>query len=209
MRRFGIGGSLPRALASSTALLIVGLAGAALLAQVLVRHTRQLEPAALAVLEPGQHYAVPVRLGESCFDLTFDAGTRYVVVIGSLGASEQRFNIDCSSQKFPAESPGPAEPVFALDDSYRKPVDADDHFVDSPAALQAIVPPTSGHDVVPVTFATPTGAAVSDALHKPALSGSRSFALHVTDGSLDDPAQYATIHAKAIAEGRQVTNLPG
>jgi hypothetical protein len=205
MRRFAIGGSLPRALAPSTALLIVGLAGAGLLAQVLVRHTRQLEPsAALAVLEPGQHSGVPVRLDESRFDLTFDAGTRYVVVIGSLGASEQRFNVDCSSQKFPAVGSEPAEPVFALDESYRKPVDPDDHLVDSPAALQAVVLPTSGHDVVPVNFAKPTVTAVSDALHKPAFSGSRSFALHVTDGSLDDPAQYATIHAKVIAEGRHV-----
>jgi len=204
MRRFGIGGLLPRALAPSTALLIVGLAGAALLAQVLVRHTRQLKPAALAVLEPGKHYGVPVRLNESCFDLTFDAGTRYVVVIGSLGASEQQFDIDCSSQKLPTVGPEPAEPVFALDNSYRKPVDPDDHLVDSPDALQVMVPPTNGHDVVPVNFAIPAVTAVSDARQKPALSGSRSFALHVTDGSLDDPAQYATIHAKAIAEGRHV-----
>ena len=159
-----------------TGLLIVGLASAALLAQVLVRHTRQLEPAALTVLEPGQHYGVPVRLNESCCDLTFDPGTRYVVIIGSLGASEQYFDIDCSSQKLTSAGPGPAESVFALDDSYRKPVNPDNHLIDSPAALQAIAPPTSGHDIVPVNFATPTGAAVSDALHKPALSGSRSFA---------------------------------
>jgi hypothetical protein len=204
MRRFGIGRSLPRAIAPSTALLIVGLVGASLLAQVLVRHTRQLEPAAIAVLELGRHYGVPVRFDESCFDLTFDAGARYVVIIGSLGASEQRFNIDCSSQKFPAVSPEPVERVFALDDSYRKPVDQDDHLGDSPAALHAIVPPTSGHGVVSVNFATPAVTAVSDALREPAVSGSRSFALHVTDGSLDDPAQYATIHAKTIAEGRHV-----
>ena len=141
MRRFGIGGSLPCAIAPSTALLVVGLLGAALLVQVLVRHARHVEPAGLAEIEPGHHYCVPVRLDESCFDLTFDAGTRYVVIVGSLGASEQRFNIDCSSQKPPAASLEPLALAFALDEAGRENRSTRTIYLgDSPAALQANVP---------------------------------------------------------------------
>ncbi|HUE17104.1 MAG TPA: hypothetical protein VMR25_23195 [Planctomycetaceae bacterium] len=55
-----------------------------------------------------------------------------------------------------------------------------------------------------MSLSTPAVKAAIGPLREPSASGSRTFSLHVTDGSLDDPAQYATIHARTIAEGRQV-----
>jgi len=57
---------------------------------------------------------------------------------------------------------------------------------------------------VPASFSTSGPKVAVGPPRERGVSGGRAFALHVTDGSLDDPAQYVTIRAHTIAEGRQV-----
>jgi hypothetical protein len=204
MRRFVFGASLPRTIPPKAAVL-TGLASAALLATACWCHNaRPVDPGSLSELKPGQPYAVAVRSDDSSIDLNFDEGSRYVLVIGSLGASEQLFSVECSSRKIPAISLRTAEPVVPCSDHPRKWADSGDRVEDRPATVQPSGRPVNTHGVVPVNFSAPGVMAVRDFQAKSNPPGSRTFALHVTDGSLDDPAQYATIHAKTIAEGRHV-----
>ncbi len=52
-------------------------------------------------LPVGEPFAAPVRGDDSVFDLDFTSGSRYVVVIGSLGPSARRFDVDCRSESIP------------------------------------------------------------------------------------------------------------
>jgi hypothetical protein len=125
-------------------------------------------------------YSVPFQDGRAEFDLNFAPKTRYLLVVGSMGSAESRFTFDCSSRKVPKARLIPADRIPTLS-TRRQAVTADYRVASQPlAASKAPVPQA----------ATPISAQT------------RTFSLHVTDGTLDDPAQYATVRAKPIATGR-------
>jgi hypothetical protein len=160
-----------------------------------------LPPSELIVGEP---YAVAVDSEHTEFDLNFASNTRYLVVIGSLGSSERPFEVGCSSRTIPALRLGPANRVLPLGNSRWGQASAREGQRNPPLEDGRNDQKDRLRDVIPASLSRPEAKATSGPLHEPIAGGQRTFSLHVTDGSLDDPAQYVTIHARAIGEGRQV-----
>src|SRR5579863_6067266 len=52
-------------------------------------------------LDAGEPFAVPVKAERAEFDLEFGPGTKYAVVIGSLGAAESHFDVACLARQIP------------------------------------------------------------------------------------------------------------
>ncbi len=204
MRRFGIGALLARAASPAVFWPAAALLAAVSLATLLtVREGMRNDgkpPLELIAHEP---YAVAVHSEHADFDLNFASNTRYVVVIGSLGSSECRFEVDCSSRKVPVLRLGPTARISPLGNSWRGQAFTGDGPDNQPLGGGLGDQTATLRDVTPVSFSTPVAKAAIGPPHEPSASGSRTFSLHVTDGSLDDPAQYVTIHAHTIAEGRQ------
>jgi len=192
MRHFGIGAPL-----AAATFLASALVAATLMVSKAPWGTGAV-PSALVAQEP---YAVAVHSERAAFDLNFSPDSRYVVVIGSLGSSERRFEVGCSSRPVPALRLGPGDRIpTAGTTPFAK--DVGGRWLPSPIAALARGTRPAGN--IPVSFATSEPGAAAGSPREPNMTEGRSFALHVTDGSLDDPAQYVTIRAHTIAEGRQV-----
>ena len=207
MRRFGIGAFSPHPV-RRRCLAIVG-AGVLLIGLILPAARQMLTPSAIDAvppfeLIPGVPYAVAVRAEQASFDLNFGSNTRYVVVVGSLGPAERRFDVCCSSAIVPATGVESVERVSPVADLDRNPSSISNDLEDRAAETGPSSKPASVHDIIPASLSQPSLRAAEAALHSPIPATSRSFSLHVTDGALDDPAQYVTIHATPVAEGRQV-----
>jgi hypothetical protein len=145
-----------------------------------------------------------VRAEQASFDLNFSSNTRYVVVIGSLGPADRRFDVCCSSAIVPATGVESVERVLPVADLDPNPSSIGNVVEDRAAEIGLSSKPASIHDIIPVRLSQPSPRVADATLHRPIPATSRSFSLHVTDGALDDPAQYVTIHATPVAEGRQV-----
>lgn len=191
-----VAASRPATLALA-AVLMAGLVAAALLR--VGKENRHGSTPPKAIL-PNVPYAVAVHSERAIFDLGFAAKTRYLVIVGSLGPSEGHFFVDCSSHRVPAFDDGSGDRIFPLANS--RPVAASTPKVAKNQAIAGLpnAQPDRLRQVIPVGLAASAQSSSPGTI----ASGSRSFSLHVTDGILEDPAQYATIHAKTIAEGRQV-----
>lgn len=220
MRRFGTGALLSRAatrvavwraggwraavLLALASLATVSLATVFLAPVMRVRNDvldERVPPSELIVSEP---YAVAVDSEHTDFDLNFAPNTRYVVVIGSLGTSERQFEVECSSRTIPALRLGPANRVLPLGDSRCGQASACESQKKPPLEDGRSDQKDRLRDVIPASLSRPAAKATSGPPRGPIADGHRTFSLHVTDGSLDDPAQYVTIHAHAIGEGSQV-----
>jgi hypothetical protein len=127
-------------------------------------------------------FSVPFQDGRGEFDLNFAPNTRYLLVVGSLGSAESRFSFGCSSRKVSESRLIPVDRIPMLG-TRRLAVTTENRV--------ALKPLAASNDPSPQA-ATPIG------------ERSRTFSLHVTDGTLDDPAQYVTVRANAIATGRHV-----
>lgn len=138
------------------------------------------QSAQLAALVP---YSVRLDGEHAEFDLNFAPNTRFLLVIGSLGLAESQFSVDCSSTAIPKARFVPVDRVSTRFDAPPRQT------CERPAAPKAIAFDAAN-------------AGKQD--RSPIKTQRRTFSLHVTDGTLDDPAQYVTIHANAIAEGRDV-----
>jgi hypothetical protein len=124
MRRFGIGAFSPHPV-RRRCLAIVG-AGVLLIGLILPAARQMLTPSAIDAvppfeLIPGVPYAVAVRAEQASFDLNFGSNTRYVVVVGSLGPAERRFDVCCSSAIVPATGVESVERVSPVADLDRNP----------------------------------------------------------------------------------------
>jgi hypothetical protein len=138
---------------------------------------------AIAELTALTAYSVRVDGEEAKLDLEFTPNSRYLVVVGSLGSAHSRYGVSCSATRVPRVQIAPLQRVTDLCDGSH------------PAAQQRVALKPVSIDVIAAKIAA---TAPTKSLK------SRTFSLHVTDGTLDDPAQYVTVHANAIAEGREV-----
>jgi hypothetical protein len=145
-------------------------------------------PAVLA----GTAYVVDVDRDQADLDLEFQPDSRYVVVISSLARNPGVFAVagssrDTAAPKFALRRLSPPPPCVATTESAAR--------VCSIAAPRRVDSDSARRPDLPVQ----TLAGLSSAGNR-----ARVFALHVTDGSLDDPTQYAKVASHEIAHGRNV-----
>jgi hypothetical protein len=174
---------------------VFALSAAALMLLALGRSTPARAPGqdnAPPPLDPLVAYSVPFESERAEFDLEFAPNTRYLLIVGNLGTADSRFPVHCSSNKVSAARLVPGERVPKLN---QVPPQATTEHQVALGKIGAEPPTVNTAAVTPITQ-TP--------IPPPLNPQCRTFSLHVTDGTLDDPAQYVTIHANAIAEGRDV-----
>ena len=136
----------------------------------------------------GVPYAVDVQEDQATFDLPFEPGTRYRVILASVGSHGAESQFSLSAEKVPAVERFPLRRVSAIQPPASQKVDT------SWKSLQTM----DGGERDPAPFVPQSG---STAGEKPL---QRTFSLHVTDGPLDDARQYAKVTGTLVAEGRFV-----
>jgi hypothetical protein len=130
----------------------------------------------------GSPYLVAVKNGRATVDLDCSQNARYLLVVGSLGSSNREFCVA-----------GSAEPIATL---RQIPRPWTPHF-DCNRVATVDPDPSLG-------VSGPCGSGSTPTTSRDSATAARSYAMHVTDGSLDDPNQYTTVHAHCIALGRDV-----
>jgi hypothetical protein len=182
---------------------LVALGAALLLLVTQPRRDRSLdrrESTDFPAIVPGAAYAVDVDRDQAVLDLDFRSNSRYVVVISSLAPSTGTFRVSASSQtivspEFPPRRLAPLE-------STSPPSDSQIGRPSKPAAPAKTATVTAAQ---PLHRGPPLESSHLSKTDAPSLAGApRAFALHVTDGSLDDPNQYAKVPAHEVARGRNV-----
>jgi hypothetical protein len=171
----------------------------------LIAATRE-KPAASPprAIVPGVAYVLNVEGDRAEVDLEFGPNTRYVAVISSLARSVGTFTVVGRPETIASAQFVPSRVA------HNPSAAAHAHSVRSSAAGSASAIPAEGphlHSSGPASRPESRlrPLAKSNAFNGPVQSGgSRSFALHVTDGSLDDPSQYAKVTAHEVAIGRSV-----
>ncbi|HEV3300346.1 MAG TPA: hypothetical protein VG055_11935 [Planctomycetaceae bacterium] len=154
----------------------------------------------VAAILPGAAYAVDVDRDQAVLDLDFQPNSRYVVVISSLAPSTGGFAVAASSQtigspEFPPRRLTPLESTIGPTDSSMSPPS-------KPPSASSAAALTSAQAPRPIL---PLESSRQPKTDTASLAGAaRTFALHVTDGSLDDPHQYAKVAAREVAVGRSV-----
>jgi hypothetical protein len=148
---------------------------------------------------PGAAYAVDVDRDQAVLDLDFQPNSRYVVVISSLAPSTGSFVVAASSRTI-------VSPEFHP----RRLVPLETMSAPSDSQMSRPSKPAAPSNTAAVTTQTPRRIPPLESSQRPkadapSLAGApRAFALHVTDGSLDDPNQYAKVPAHEVARGRNV-----
>jgi hypothetical protein len=143
----------------------------------------QRDPFAPHPLVAGQPYAVDVDQDQADFDLEFPSDARYSLVISSLARNTGSFTVAASSRPVGAPRLVPRAWVPPA----------------APLSKQACSIPTTPES------GTRAASCGRHPLDGPSRSpASRTFALHVTEGSLDDPTQYARVPAHEVAVGSNV-----
>ncbi len=130
----------------------------------------------------GVAYAVDVQDEEALFDLPFEAGGRYRVIVASLSAQAVESRLTLSAEKIPSVERFPLRPVEQISAIPLVPAawNSPGAWGDEDSSAEPLVPQT--------------GAEKTD----------RTFHLHVTDGPLDDARQYAKVRGVLVAEGQFV-----
>lgn len=126
----------------------------------------------------GVPYEVDVLEEQATFDLPFEANTRYRLIFGSVTDHQTESSITLSAERIPSVERFPLR--------------------EAPAIQSAIPEPfrTTWKQTAP-----------SESQRRPTKTinpSQRIFHLHVTDGPLNDPRQYAKVIGRRIAEGRYV-----
>ncbi|MEX0700735.1 MAG: hypothetical protein WD069_01425 [Planctomycetales bacterium] len=169
----------------STALALLAVLSAAVLSGR-IPWLRQAPQPRIERLEPGRWYALEISQEEAEFDLPFDArGSRHVLIVSNLSAGGPAQEIVLSAAPVAAASPIAARAVDPLD---------------ALRPIEEALARRSGID----EGCSSGGGGSSGSARPTADSAARTFSLHVTEGPLDDPRQYARIAAQPIAEGRSV-----
>ncbi|HEV8000445.1 MAG TPA: hypothetical protein VGP63_11225 [Planctomycetaceae bacterium] len=150
------------------------------------------------VLTPDTAYVVDVVRDQADLDLEFQPNTRYVVVISSLARTTGTFSVAGTSRQIaaPKFAPRPLAP-------WRPKVAADDTQASDSQTCDSAIASSRRVDRDPASVPR-LAAARAIANTPPNPRAVRAFALHVTDGSLDDPTQYAKVAAHEVAVGRNI-----
>jgi hypothetical protein len=127
-------------------------------------------------IEPGENYAVDVVDDRTAFDLEFAADSRYIVIASSLGDSRRTFDVELRSERVATSELLRARNL--------------------PLFRPRLIPRRAGEVRQSVTR---NRVATSEQT-----VARREFFLHVTDGDLENPAHYARVNARTIAEGDDV-----
>lgn len=123
-------------------------------------------------------YAVDVQEDQATFDLPFQANTRYRVIIGSVTDHQVESSLTLSAERIPNIARFPLSEV---------------------PAVQSAIP-----EQFRTTWKRPSGPPTRHQPTNTHIPAERTFHLHVTDGPLDDPRQYAKVTGRRVAEGRFV-----
>jgi hypothetical protein len=144
-------------------------------------------------LVPGESYAVDTANGRVTFDVDFRKGSRYVLLLGSLGYAGRSYSIRLDAQRVPKVTVRPARLVKPL--PFR-----------STARVQKRCNELQARQIVQQTAATDDQLSQADgpANRIAPNKAARNFYLHVTDGDLDDSKQYTQVEGRLVAEGNEV-----
>jgi hypothetical protein len=151
--------------------------------------------AAVPPIVPGMPYVVDVDRDQADLDLEFQPNSRYSLVISSLARGTESFHVTASARpiatanRLPRRLPA-VQPLKSVAESQLVPT--------SSGSNNSVLAGASSAKRIPEPLPAAT------ALGKTVTSAPRVFALHVTDGSLDDPTQYAKVAAQQVAVGRNV-----
>jgi hypothetical protein len=150
-----------------------------------------------SALVPGTPYVADVERDQAQLDLEFQPNSRYIAVISSLARGTGSFRVAASSRSIGAPQflPRRLPPLH----------------VSPPRAEQAVTSPEIAPAIVSAAHQQASAPSAPVEASRPTIGdgklqrgASRTFSLHVTDGSLDDPTQYAKVPAREIAVGRNV-----
>lgn len=133
-------------------------------------------------LEPDVAYAVRVEGPVTTLDLPTDDGHCYQFVVASLGDAERSHGV-----RLTCESARTAQPMQV--ERWSLPADAIAKPSDLPTPASPLREPRTSRDA-PLPL---------DPIVKEEVAVERAFFLHVTEGALDDPAQYTRIVARPVA----------
>ena len=159
----------------------------------MISESAWVRPQATTLL-PGTYYAIDAASDSSMFDLDFQPGARYSLIVSSLGSADGNRKVTLKAETVRKTSICPAQPIQPL-----RPKRLPWKNVGWDRGAQS--------DWVAETnrSACRRRAAGQEKDLEKALKGdSRSFFLHVTDGALDDPRHYAHVSSRVVAEGRRV-----
>jgi len=158
----------------------------------------------LPALVPGTAYVADVDRDQADVDLEFQPNSRYIVVISSLARSTGTFSVAASCREIAAPTfcPRPLPP------QQPSAVGAEpDRSASSIVNSRTIEAPVQAKTNRAKTNRAKTNRAKTNRAKTNTVSSAtpaRTFAVHVTDGSLDDPTQYAKVAAHQVAVGRNV-----
>jgi hypothetical protein len=144
--------------------------------------TRKKDPrnALFLPLRSQTPYVVPVINGECRLDLDFSSGAEYRLIVSSLSDSNQQFPVQLNSHAVKTGQLQKFQPLLPLPKVEKINVESSD------------------------SDAFPTSESVGKQKRLKKGKERRTFFLHVTDGNLDDPQQYARVEARLMKTGRFV-----
>eukprot|EP00913_Durusdinium_trenchii_P023441 g22019.t1 len=166
--------------------LVVGIAACGFAAVRLRLEPVRILPTVTA-FEPGRPFAVATNAGNATFDLNLGPDVEYTLIVSSLGEFDGDFAVSLDSE--PVRHARPLEGRAIPPLTARRKAGS----VFPPANARPPDAPPAEESFDTATVSQPTAA-----------RGERTFFLHVTAGSLDDPRQYARVQARLIATGRHV-----
>lgn len=136
-------------------------------------------------LNPGVTYSVETAYNRATLDLPFDPETRYVLIIGSLGAPDRSYRVTLTARPIDHVTAPAVQRLSAPDVPMNK-------------RAEALIP-----SVFSLSRADrqdkPDGLQQADRRFE-----NRVFFLHASDGPLDDANEYTRLRARLIAEGQSV-----
>lgn len=139
----------------------------------------EFPPTATTSIESGRAYAIDTAEGSAAVDLEFAPGTEYRLIVSFLGNTAETSRVELTARSIDAAHRLAGREIKPLT-NLRKSKSA------------------SG-ETEPASMRSPAAASRQHALRP-----SREFFLHVTEGSLDDPRQYARVKARLIRSGEYV-----
>jgi hypothetical protein len=160
------------------------------LATLIAATREKTGPSPARAMVPGVAYASKVDNDQAHLDLDFRPNTRYIAVISSLARGLGTFTVAGRSESIASAQFVPSQ--LARHPSAAPPARSAGP---SPSGAASASQPDSRRQ----PQAQPSGVSAATQSER-----SRCFALHVTDGSLDDPSQYAKVSAHEVAVGRNV-----
>jgi len=147
--------------------------------------TTETKPSSYRPPKAGVAYKVDVHHEQARFDLVLEENSEYDLIVSCLGTFDRECRIVCSAQQIDVPILDSYSAIIPLDIKQR-----------SPLGESLILPGFTRHK-------EPTSQAVYFTKH-PEGTSEKKFYLHVTEGDLSDPKQYACVKAVRVGEGKEV-----